>query len=173
MKVIMKQFVLILLLTIGYGNIISSQNFSSLKDVKFEDSDMYEEYLDQVFDCCYYVVQTPYDKKDIERFAAVDFITRWSKGSPSHTIKVSDKVKLLFEEREDLLSVYSGCYLKIILELEENDANIVEEKAIESVIRYCSNDKNKLKMTKGMKELSSLKSSGEISNVEEYFAMTN
>ncbi len=167
----MKQFVFILLLAIGVGNTLSSQNFSSLKDVKFEDSEMYEEYIDQVFDCCYYVVQTPFDKKDTERAAAIDFINRWAEGSPSHSIKVTERVKLLFEEREDLISVYSGCYLKLVLELEENDVNVIEEKAIESVIKYCSNDHNKLKMTKGMKELAELKTNGEISTVNEYFAM--
>ncbi len=167
----MKQFVFILLLVIGIVDNISSQNFSSLKDVKFEDAEMYEEYIDQVFDCCYYVVQTPYDKKDIERTAAVDFINRWAEGSPSHSIKVTERVKLLFEEREDLISVYSGCYLKLVLELDEDDVNIIEEKAIESVIKYCSNDNNKLKMTKGMKELSRLKINGEIRSVNEYFAL--
>ncbi len=167
----MKQFVIIFLLVIGSGNIISSQNFSSLQDVKFEDSEMYEEYIDQVFDCCYYVVQTPYDKKDDERVAAVDFITRWAKGAPLYNIEISERVKLLFEEREDLISLYSGCYLKLVLELEETDVNIIEEKAIESVIKYCSNDQNKLKMTKGMKEFAELKTTGDINTIDDYFAL--
>lgn len=167
----MKRFIFILLIAIGIGNAVSAQNFSSLNEVKFVDTEMYEEYIDQVFDCCYYLVQTPFTKKDAERVAANEFIKRWVKGSPSYTVKVSDKVKQLFEEREELISLYYGCYLKVSLEQDETNAQIIEEKALDSIIRYCENSSNKLKMTKGMKELSELKSNGDIQSIDEYFAM--
>ncbi len=167
----MKRFIFILLIAIGLGNAASAQNFSSLNEVKFVDTEMYEEYIDQVFDCCYYLVQTPFTKKDEERVAANEFIQRWVKGSPSYSVMVSDKVKLLFENREELIQLYYGCYLKVVLEQDESDVQVVEEKALDSIIRYCENTNNKLKMTKGMKELSELKLSGDIQSIDEYYAM--
>ncbi len=167
----MKRFIFILIITVGFGSAISAQNFSSLSEVEFVDSEMYDEYIDMVFDCCYYLVQTPYEKKDDERLAANQFIQRWASGASSYSIKVSDNVKELLDEREELISLYCGCYLKVSLEQEESDPSILEEKALDAILRYCNNSSNKMKMTKGMKELSDLKSNGDIKTIDDYFAL--
>ncbi len=167
----MKKSTIILLIAMLAGTWANAQ-FAHLNEVKFESDADYQEYAEQVLDCSYYLLMTPFDKKDAERTAATDFITRWLNGNPAYDFSVSENIKSITEEKEDLIGIYITCFAKVVLEKEvEVVDDKVEKQAIESFISYCNNPTNKVKVTKEMKKLAQLKSSGEISSAEEYFAM--
>ncbi len=155
--------------------IVKAQHFSSLKDIKIDTKESCEEYVDQVFDCCCYLLQTPFDKRDNDRQLASGFIARWIKGSSEDLFKVDDNIKALIEDREELVSLYITCYTKEYIENEDIDIGNPElkTKAINTLFSYCSKSMNKIKLTKEMKELMELKNSGEVASVDQYFMLKN
>ncbi|WP_075591483.1 hypothetical protein [Labilibacter marinus] len=149
----MKKLIIILFALIATSNWANAQ-FSHLNDVELKTSEDYKEYTEQVLDCSYYLLMTPFDKKDSERTAATEFIIRWMKGSPSCDFSVSDDIKTLTEEKEELIGLYASCYAKVYLENEESTQDITEitEGAVSALIQYCNNPSNKIKPTKEMKK---------------------
>ena len=166
----MKKTTILLFILTLCGTWASAQ-FSHLNEVKLETSEDYTEYADQILDCSDYILLTPYDKKDSERKAAIDFITRWIQGSPDYSVTINDNIKLITEEKEDLLGLYITCYAKHTL---ENDVKYskkeqLENIAINSLIEYCGNPINKIKPTKEMKSMIALKNNGELASISDYF----
>ena len=132
----------------------SAQNFSSLSGIQFKTEAEYEEYTDQVLDCCYYLVQTPFNKKDTDRKAASDFIERWVDGTPNYTLRIDYVITEITEDREDLISIYKACYIKLLLEQKEDQqGKSLLNLSLKSFLSYCSDSSNKVKMTKEMKRI--------------------
>ncbi|MCW3806898.1 hypothetical protein [Plebeiibacterium marinum] len=167
----MKQIFLLLLAFVGIAKIGMSQNYASLSEVKFTDKEIHNEYIDQVFDCCCYLMQTPDNKKDENREVAIDFVLRWANASTNHMVELDDQIKELLEEREDLLRLYSVFYVNASMESNGQEKEEVRRKALESFERYCFNSSNKVKATKPMKELYQLKSEGDIVSIDDYYAL--
>jgi len=168
----MRHLVLLIIVTIGFAVNGKAQHFDFLKDVKLTDQESYDEYVDQVFDCCYYVLQTPYDKKDADRNSASEFVVRWIIGCPDCKFSVPEHIKTLSEEREDLIAIYSICHVKEYLENSEEELSNAElqDKAELAFIKYCSDDNNKVKITKEMRDAFDKKTAGEINSFKEYYA---
>ncbi|TLX73912.1 hypothetical protein E9993_13975 [Labilibacter sediminis] len=166
----MKKSIILLVTLILCGTLAKAQ-FSHLKDVKLQSAKDYTEYTEQIFDCSDYILLTPYDKKDKERTTAINFVTRWLEGSPEYSFFISDNIKVITEERDDLLGLYTTCYAKIIVENEGAITNHekIENLAINSLLEYCGNQINKVKPTKEMKNLIVLKNNGELASLSSYF----
>lgn len=170
----MKKIAILFIAFILMGTWVQAQ-FSHLKEVKLQSAEDFNEYAEQVLDCSDYLLLTPYDKKDVERQVATDFIIRWIQGSPQFSLNVSENIKLLTEEREDLLGLYMTCYAKQILEKEgdyEDNEGVVNN-TIHSFLDYCANPLNKIKLTKEMKKLMELKDSGELASLADYLRSMN
>lgn len=149
-----------------------AQHFNFLNKVELTDQESYKEYIDQVFDCCYYVLQTPFDKKDVDRNTASGFVVKWVNGCTDCQFALPDHIKTLTEEKEALITLYTVCHVKEYLENADDNISLTEltNKAEVAFITYCSDGKNKMKITKEMKQVFEMKSSGEIKSLEEYFA---
>ncbi len=142
---------------ICYSVGVSAQNFESLQEVKLSSPAEYKEYQEQVADCCYYILQTPEDKKDEERKYAIQFAKRWLKGSPDCSYKISDSIKQLTEEKEVLMNLfvvsYTLVYIEHLRDASDNNGNDLEGKAVAKFLNYCNEGMNKIKLTKEMKKL--------------------
>lgn len=163
----MKSILVVLLIVLGDLS-VSGQHFASLNDVKFPDQESYSEYTDQVFDCCYYLLQTPFDKNDKDRESASEFIIKWMAGSSVYSFHVDDSIKTLTEDREDLLGIYCACYTLEILEKLEQGIPIVsaDEKALSRFIDYCGNPINRVKITKEIKKIISDEEIASANNID-------
>lgn len=147
----MKRSILLISILVIVSSI--QAQFSYLNDVKLEGESDVQEYSETVLDCCDYLLLTPYDKKDVERQAASDFIVRWTQVHPNYEFELTEDVKLITEENEVLLSLYTTCCAKHFLESE--NASILQElqsEAFDTFLSYCSNPMNKMKLTKEIKK---------------------
>ncbi len=155
-------------------NLVNSQNFEALKEVQFSDQESFNEYREQVTDCCSYVLQTPNDKKDEERKFAIEFVTRWLKDCPHCKFTISDNVKHMTEERADLIGLFAISYAAVYMDNEQGIRNANEEnlneQAISRFLNYCEEDMNKIKLTKEMKKVIQLKADGSYSSLENIYA---
>ncbi len=145
---------------------VTAQNFESLKEIKLNSPTEYKEYQDQVADCCYYILQTPEDKKDDERKYAIQFAKRWLDGSPECNYKISDSVKQLTEEKEVLMNLFVVSYALVFIEHLKDDtlenSKELEGMAINRFLSYCQEGMNKIKLTKEMKKVISEGPKGDI-----------
>jgi len=152
----MKKLIIILLTLLTIGISVEAQ-FSHLNDIELKSTQDYHEFAEQVLDCSHYILMTPYSKKDKDRTAATKFIVRWMKGSPSLDFEVSETIKVLTEEKEELIGIYISCYAKQLLEDDENSLSKteLESEALKLFASYCNNPNNKIKPTKELKKLNS------------------
>ena len=89
-QITMKKIVFILLTLIISGNVAKAQ-FSHLKEVELKSNEDYKEFTEQVLDCSYYLLMTPFDKKDTEREVATDFILRWMRVLPHTSLHLAKR----------------------------------------------------------------------------------
>lgn len=167
----MKHILLLFLFSLSV-TFVNAQ-FSYLNDVELESAEDYTEYTETIYDCCDYLLLTPFSKKDIERVAATNFIERWVKGAPESSYKVSKNIQSLTDNKPDLLGLYLTCMAKEFVEGNANTSLQAEEKAIVSFLDYCTNPMNKLKLTKEIKELAQLSNSGEFDSLTAYYNSKN
>ncbi|WP_282035981.1 hypothetical protein [Saccharicrinis aurantiacus] len=167
----MKHILLLFLFCVS-ATLVSAQ-FSYLNDVELESTADYSEYTETVYDCCDYLLLTPFSKKDSERVAATNFIERWVKGAPNSSYKVSENIQSLTDNRTELLGLYFTCIAKELVEGNADNSLQAEEKAITSFLDYCTNPMNKLKLTKEIKELAQLNNAGELNSLTAYYNSKN
>ncbi len=171
----MKCLVVFLLVWICGVSLVNSQNFESLKEVKFSNRESFNEYREQVTDCCYYVLQTPNDKKDDERKYAIEFVTRWMKEYPDCKFRICEEVKQMIDERDELIGLYTVSYAAVYMdgyrENSNKDGNSIREDAVARFLNYCAEDMNKIKLTKEMKKVIQLKADGQYSSIENVYAI--
>ncbi len=145
----------ILLLTFGLISIYSfSQDFSSLKDYKFTDKSDYKKSENQVLECSNYLFKTPFQKNDLNRLYAIQYIMKWMEGTPDYTFSIDDKAMEITKGNNDLLPLYLGAMTKAVLESKSKLSDIqIYEKASDYIMQYCSNKNNNMKPTKAIKKM--------------------
>ncbi len=161
----MKKIIIVLLLVLVSNEYLSAQ-FLYLDEVKLESKEDFVEYSETVADCCNYLLLTPYDKKDEQRISASTFVTQWVTNNPDVEFVVGKKIMVLTEEKQELISIYLTCVAKNLtnedIHVENNQK--LEELAMTAFLEYCSKPMNKIKLTKGIKELIELKSNGDLAS---------
>lgn len=112
-----------------------------------------------------YLFTNPYNKDDVQRIKAVQFISKWMEATPDFTfifdITVSEKV---VKGNEDLLGYYMAGMTKFCLENVEKSKNdaVVMVSTIKMLLAYCENPKNNLTMPPALQKLSDANKKGEL-----------
>jgi hypothetical protein len=145
-----------LLLALSIGFSAFSQDFSYLKDIELATEEQVEEAREDVTECCYYLIAERYDKKDIQRQQATEFVRKWLTNATNKKELIPESLNEVSEGREDINNMYIACYAMSMMEQEEDQSEtILHEKALRGVLDYCLNPAHKVKPTKAMKQLAS------------------
>lgn len=148
----MKQLI-ITLIALVLAVSTQAQDFSYLNDIELNDKEQLKEAEEYVLDCCYYLTATRYDKKDEQRENATAFVKSWLSKSEDLSKVISEDVILMTEERDDLKNLYLSCYALTIIENEGATQKEIEDGTLVSMLNYCNNPINKMKLTKELKRL--------------------
>jgi hypothetical protein len=111
-----------------------------------------------------YLLSTPFEKDNITRLKSLSFIIKWMTATPDYSFAIDETATTLMKGNEDLLGLYMAAMTKYCLENKESakDQKLVKLNAVTSVLNYCENEKNNMKMTKQLKKLSEAKAKGEL-----------
>ena len=132
--------------------IVNAQDFSYLKKIDLNNLEEWQEAEDAAMECCSYLLAVRYDKKDVQRRYASEFITGWVANFFDSEEMIYDKIHLMTEGRKALIDMYVTCFAMNYIESDRQvDNSHLREKALLGVIEYCTNSKNKLKLTKELK----------------------
>ena len=163
----MRNFLLlVLILMIG----IASSGQSLYSDIKLETTEDYKLAEPSVLKAANYLFTTKYDKEDLERLYAIEFIMKWMGGTPDFTFEVDENFTKPFLSETDLLGLYMSAIAKFALEHRQlaSDINSVNLGAAKMIVDYSNKPSNNLKQTGELKKMATALKKGEL---EKYFGI--
>ena len=163
----MKKF---LALTIAAGLAFSSYAQSSYSNIKLEEKEDYKLAESAVLKASEYLFTTKYDKEDLERLYAIEFIMKWMNGTPDFNFDLNEKFTKPFLHETDLLGLYMGALAKFAIEHKNQakEPNTVNLNAAKMIIDYSNKPANNLKQTGELKKMAAALKKGEL---EKYFGI--
>ena len=163
----MKNFlVLFLILMIA----LTSSGQSAYDNIKLEDAGDYKLAESSVLKAANYLFSTKYDKEDLERLYAIEFIMRWMGGTPDFTFDVDENFTKPFSTETDLLGLYMSAIAKFALEhkTQAKDTKAINLGAAKMVVDYSNKPSNNLRQTGELKKMATAMKKGEL---EKYFGI--
>lgn len=161
-----KHLIFILLLFLASSGFAQS----SYSEVKLEAKEDYQLAESVVLKASNYLFTTKYDKEDLERLYAIEFIMKWMGGTPDFSFELDEKFTKPFLQETDLLGLYMGALAKYAIEHKNEAANpnIINLNAVKMIINYSNKAANNLKQTGELKKLAAALKKGEL---EKYFGI--
>ena len=139
-------------------------------DVKLEAPEDYRIAEPSVLKATNYLFTTKYDKDDLERLYAIEFIMKWMGGTPDYDFVLSENFTKPFLHETDLLGFYMAAIAKFILEnkTQAKETTKVNISAAKMIIDYSNKAANNLKQTGELKKMAAASKKGEL---EKYFGI--
>ena len=159
---------LLFLLTCFFTLCTNAQNAYS--DIKLEAKEDYKLAEPAILKASNYLFTSKYDKEDLERLYAIQFIMRWMNGTPDFTFELTEKFSKPFLHETDLLGLYMAALAKYAIEHKEQakDNKKLNLNAVKMVIEYSNKTSNNLKQTGELKKIATALKKGEL---EKYFGI--
>ena len=162
------RYILLLVLLLISG--ICSFSQSIYNDIRLESTGDYKLAEPYVLKAANYLFTTKYDKDDLERLYAIEFIMKWMGGTPDFTFEVDENFTKPFLSETDLLGLYMSAVAKFALEhkAQANDAKTINLGAAKMIVEYSNKPSNNLKQTGELKKMATAFKKGEL---EKYFGI--
>jgi hypothetical protein len=157
----MKKFLFLIFFT-GFQFISFSQN--PYEGIRLETKDDYAPAETQVLKAAKYLFSTKYDKDDLERLYAIEFIMKWMAGTPAFKFELDEKFSKAFASEPDLIGLYMAGLSKTAIENKSRAAtqNSFALGAIKLIIEYSNKPSNALKQTGELKKMATAYKKGEL-----------
>ena len=149
---------------------ITSFAQSPYSTIKLETTADYKVAEPAVLKATNYLFASKFDKEDLERLYAIEFIMKWMGGTPDFTFELSENFTKPFLDDTDLLGFYMGAVAKFALEhkAQAKEINVVNLNAAKMIVEYSSKPGNNLKQTGELKKMATALKKGEL---EKYFGI--
>jgi hypothetical protein len=156
-----KLFVLLIILSSKFS---FCQTLPDFDNIKLDKSTDYKDADSFALNSSTYLLSTPFEKNDLSRLKALQFIIKWMSGTPDYTFTLDGIAGKIIKENDDLLGLYMAAMTKFCLENKSSsgDANLVKLNAVKFLLMYCENSANNMKMTKQLQKLSDANKKGEL-----------
>ena len=143
---------------------------SAYNEIKLEEKGDYQLAEASVVKASNYLFTTKYDKEDLERLYAIEFITKWMMGTSDFTFELNEKFTRPFLHETDLMGLYMAAIAKYAIEhkSQSNEANTIYLNAAKMIIEYSSKPSNNLKQTGELKKMATALKKGDL---EKYFGI--
>jgi hypothetical protein len=141
-----------------------SQDFAALANYSFAAKEDYKKAEDKALECATYLIGKPLDQSDPNRLYAVQFLLRWMEGTPDHSFMLDETAVKLSKTNNDLLGVYMAAMVRYAIQNPEQakDAKATKLNTITSLLTYCENADNKVKLDKELKKMLEAKNKGQL-----------
>jgi hypothetical protein len=141
-----------------------SQSIADYESIKLEEKADYKAAEFSANKAANYILSVPYEKNNEERAATVQFLFKWMSGAPDYNFNLDKTASKLISENSELLVIFMACMAKYCIENQNpsKDVKAIELNALKLLLTYCENEKNKIKMTSTLKQLSEAAKKGEL-----------
>jgi hypothetical protein len=139
-----------------------SQALPNFEEIPLTAATDYKPAENSVLTAANYVFSTPVNEQNADRQKAMAFIIKWMSGTPDYTFELDETAAKITKGSDAMLGQYIAAMTKQVLEDPANakEKQLVKDKAIDLLIRYCQNAGNNLKMTKGLKKYADARNKG-------------
>lgn len=161
----MKQAFLAFLITVAAYCCFAQSPYN---DVVLEQKEDYKKAEKEILKAADYLFKSPYDKDDLERLYAIEFIMKWMSGTPDYKFELSEKYSKPFSGETDLIGLYMAAMAKYAVENKDKgaDPDKINLAAVKIVLGYSNKASNNLKQTGELKKMNAALKKGEL---EKYF----
>lgn len=138
-----------------YCSILNAQNYQNLEFIKLSEQKDYIAVETKVLDCSNFIINNPTYVDKEGRLNAISFLKRWVEGTHHHSFTENAYFLKFSKEKFEISSVYYAAYAKAVI-TSKPDNNSIEDInaiAIQTLLDYCTNPKNRIKLTNGIKKL--------------------
>jgi hypothetical protein len=141
-----------------------SQSIPDYSNIPLTQAADYKKAEPAVLQASGYVLSTPYSKEDQVRLNSVQFILKWMTGTPDYSFTFGESASKYFKDDVNILSLYIAAMAKFSLENPalSKDTKAVGVNAMTTVLTYCNDPANNIKMNKPMKKLWEAKEEGKL-----------
>ena len=154
---------LLLILSFLFVGQIFAQDFSKLDDIVMKDKSDYALYDGKVLECANYLMNLP-EGNNTYRMECNRFLIRWMSGTPDYSFDLDDTITKISKSDSDLLMLYMAAMVKFTLENkdEASDKNAVKYNSIVTLLNYCENPDNNVKLSNELKKMIKAKTEGKL-----------
>ncbi len=148
------KLVLISVLFLWATNISFSQSLPNFDEIKLKsDADFNKVANDAALMASNYLLSTPMDLDNFDRVRSLKYIADWMTGTPDYTFEIDEQVAKFVNKNQDLFGLYMTAMTKYVLENKSasNNQNEIKLNAVRIMLKYSSDPKNNVKITKEMK----------------------
>ncbi|MBC7687400.1 MAG: hypothetical protein H7211_04395 [Aquabacterium sp.] len=158
----MKKIVIIIITLINCNAF--AQTVPNFDIVKLEHAPDYKAAEPIALQASTYLLTTPFEKSNKDRLKSLSFIIKWMSGTPNYSFTMQEVADKILKGNNDLLGLYMVAMAKYALEnkASSKDPKLVKLNAITSLLTYCENPVNNLRMTKQLKKLAEAKEKGQL-----------
>ena len=141
-----------------------AQDFSALQRVEYKEKSDYKVYQTQILECANYILSVPAEENNDNRQAALKSLVVWMTGTPDYKFIVDETAGRLMQKNDDVLGIYFAAMTKFVLEHSDksSDLNEVKYNTVVTLLDYCENTSNKMKLTKELKKAIAAKKEGKL-----------
>ncbi|MDJ1504602.1 hypothetical protein [Xanthocytophaga agilis] len=160
----MRRVICILFVFLCFAYVGFAQDFSNLKNYSLSAKEDFKKAESVVLECSKYLVSHPLSETDLNRLYAVQFIMRWMEGTPDFSFSLDETAVKLSKSNTALLGIYLGEMSQLAIQNPEmsKDAKQIKLNAITSVLTYCEDSSNSVKLDKELKKLIDAKNKGKL-----------
>jgi hypothetical protein len=161
----MKRLILVFILTF-FCKVSFTQTLPDYSAIKLEVKEDYNSTAnDAALQAANYILSTPIDNNNIDRIKSIDYVSKWSQGTPDYHFTLGDKIMQEFYlENDDLLDVYMAAMVKYVLENKEDskEQKRIKLNSAKLIIAYSKVSKNNVKFDKELENLIEADNKGEL-----------
>ena len=155
---------LIVFLIVIMSRPVFSQSLPEFSTIPLDQASDFKKAEPAILQAAGYVLSAPYSKEDQARLLCVPFIIKWMTGTPDYNFTFDKSAMKAFKDDANLLSLYVAAMVKFSLEnpASSKDLKAVAVNSMTTVLNYCNDPANNIKMTKSMKKLWDAKEEGKL-----------
>jgi hypothetical protein len=159
----MRQFILFIFCFVSFNH-LQAQTLTDFDLVKMEKATDYKPAEPFVLQTANYLLAVPFKKDSKDRLNALRFIGKWMNGTPDYSFSFTDIADKIGKENYDLIGQYMAALAKYTLEnkVAARDTKVARLNAMITLLDYCENKDNNMRMSKQLKKLAEARSKGEL-----------
>ena len=111
-----------------------------------------------------YLLSAPVEKSNPNKVKALEFLYKWMRGTPDYSFNLDEARTEISKGNSDVFGIYLAASAKYSVENRDSAKNAKQVKlyAVTTLLEYCENKANNLKLPKHLKAYAAAKAKGEL-----------
>jgi len=143
---------------------LTAQTIPNFDLIKLEKISDYKKAEPFVILSANFILSTPFKIDNKDRYNSLRFISQWMNGTTDYSFVMNDIIEKIGKGDNDHLAIYVSALSKYTIENKPvvKDANKIKLEAMTTLLNYCQDKNNNLRLTKQLKKLAEAKEKGQL-----------